>query len=121
QRLVLGVQVLSAEPLGQRHDGVVGGLGGGGDRGFAVLLPGHRRSSFLGHLILSGTGHAGRVPSLVEYQNGIRRGIPPVRSFHPPQPLRGSTAAEICGTPCASRYASQKHLPPCPPDRPSRV
>ena len=57
-----------AERIGQAHDGVVGGLGGFGDRGFTFLLAGHRRSSFLGHLILGGTGPAGRVPPLVEYQ-----------------------------------------------------
>jgi len=56
------------EPIRQAHDDVVGGLGGGGDRGFTLLFGGHRHFSFLAHLILGGIGPSGRVLSLIEYQ-----------------------------------------------------
>src|SRR3954465_10045150 len=57
-----------AKPIRQAHDGVVGGPGGFGDRGFGFLLASHRGSSFRGRSLLGGAAPAGRVPPLVEYQ-----------------------------------------------------
>src|SRR5262249_1790234 len=68
KHLVFVGQMGLAKSVRQAHDGVVGRLGGFGDRRFTFLLAGHRLSSVLGHLILGGAGPAGRVLQLVEYQ-----------------------------------------------------